>query len=179
MINKSIILNEVEQELCETIAKRRHDNNRSNSVKNSKIGKQSDWETDLEGIASELAFCRLFNLYPDLTIFTRTSAQDAGDVTLPDGRTVDVKSTKYKNGKLLAVLWKSAKVDLYALMVGTFPEYTFKGFMSSSELLQPSKVKNLGYGDTYAAEQEELVELSDVKVVEKQESTTRRFRRVL
>ena len=159
-INTLITLNETEQKLCKDIASNRYSNNRANSVSNKKIGKQTNEETDLEGIAAELAFCKLFNVYPDLTIYSRSSSQDKGDVLLPNGKTVDIKTTKYKTGKLLAVTWKSNKVDYYALMVGEFPNYTFKGFMESSELLKPSRLGSLGYGETYIAKQEELKEIS-------------------
>ncbi len=163
-IGTVVELDRIEQGICKLLAQKRHDNNRSRNVKNSKIGGQSDAETDLEGIGAEFGFSKLFNLYPDLTISTRssTAGQDDGDVTLRDGRSVDIKATKYRTGKLVAVPWKKPKVDLFALMVGTFPKYEFKGFMKSEELLSEKRLGTLGHGPTYIAQQNELLELEKV-----------------
>jgi hypothetical protein len=148
-------LDAVEQELARLVAKKRYESNRKKGVKNSKIGKQSDEETDLEGIAAEIAFCKLMNVFPDLSIYTRNSSQDDGDVTV-NGFRVDVKTTKYHTGRLVAVPWKKPNVDYFALIVGSFPTYELKGFMRSEELLTKSRLKDLGYGKVYAASQSEL-----------------------
>lgn len=151
-----IELSEIEQNLAKIIAQKRFSNNRNNNIKNSKRGSQSDETTDLEGIAAEIAFCKIHNIYPDFTIFTRSTKSDKGDARLANGMTVDIKTTKYINGKLIAVPWKEPNVDLFALMVGTFPKYEFKGFMQKLELLNPKRLGNLGYGETYIAYQHEL-----------------------
>lgn len=163
-IGTSITLDPTEQLICKAIARRRYENARNMNVKNSKMGGQSNEETDLEGISSEMAFCKLFNIFPDLTVQVRSSTEgtDDGDATLRDGRTVDVKSTKYTTGRLLAVRWKKPKIDLFALMIGKFPTYTFKGFMKSEELIKPERIGNLGHGDGYIAEQYELKTLENV-----------------
>ena len=142
---------------CEVIAKLRYDNNRNKNVRNSKLGSQDNIYTDLEGLCGELAFCKFFNLYTDLSVGIRSSnnGEDMGDCVL-EGKTIDVKVTKYSKGKLLAPSWKSNTVDYYALMVGEKGKYTFKGFMESSELLKSSRLGSLGYGETYIAEQHEL-----------------------
>jgi hypothetical protein len=156
-----ISLSESEQAICKTIAKFRFENNRKSNVKNSKIGNQSNEFTDLEGFAAEFAFCKLFNCFPDFSINTRSSKNkedENGDVLFKD-KIIDVKTTKYKTGKLLAALWKDSNknIDYFALMVGTFPDYEFKGFISKSELIQPKRLGNLGYGETYIAEQKDLI----------------------
>jgi hypothetical protein len=53
-------------------------------------------------------------------------------------------------------------VDLFALMVGEFPIYEFKGFMKRDELLQEKRLGSLGHGPTYIAKQDELVEFCDL-----------------
>jgi hypothetical protein len=164
MINKRITLNDIEQDTCRNIATQRFNNNRKECVNNAKIGKQSNNFTDLEGIGSEFAFCKLFNVFPDLSIEIRSSQkeEDNGDAILHNGAKVDVKSTKYKNGKLLAVPWKKPDVEFFALMIGQFPSYVFKGFMKQEELCQPNRLGSLGYGETYIAQQQELKELEDL-----------------
>ena len=159
MINSVITLNSVEERLATFVAKSRYKNNRDKNIHNSKIGDQSDYLTDLNGFGAELAFSKLFNCYPDMSIFTRDASNDTGDVKLPNGMTVDVKTTTYPTGKLLAVIWKKNTVDLYALMIGSFPTYTFKGFMKSNELLVPERIGNLGHGETYIAKQHELYDI--------------------
>jgi len=161
MKNTQIILSDTELSICKTIAELRYANNRKFGVRNSKIGAQSDEETDFEGICAELAFCKLYNLYPDFTVFTRNTETDAGDVIF-NGRSVDVKTTKYLTGKLLAAPWKKATGDLFALMVGTSPTYTFKGFMKQSELLKDSRLGDLGHGLTFIAYQNELKDFMEL-----------------
>jgi hypothetical protein len=148
----TITLNDAEQKLARYLAASRHASNRSEGTKNSRIGPQSDEQTDLEGIGAEIAFCKIHNIYPD----TQIAERPAADAYLPDGTTVDVKATPYPNGHLLAVRWKKCDVQMYSLMVGTFPTYRHAGMMPAPELLRPERLKNFGYGDSYAAKQSEL-----------------------
>lgn len=150
-----IVLNDTEQRLAKYLAKKRFEHNRKSHTTNARIGPQSDEETDLEGIGAEIAYCKLMNVFPDTNIDERP----ANDCILKNGKTVDVKTTKYKNGHLIAVC-KKAKMeeqpDIYALMVGVFPKYRFAGMMDSKELLKEERLKDLGYGPTFAAKQQEL-----------------------
>ena len=57
-----------EQKIAEFIAKARYNNARKKDIPNNKKGPQSNYSTDLEGFASELAAAKLLNLYPDLQI---------------------------------------------------------------------------------------------------------------
>jgi hypothetical protein len=163
-IGRTITLNEIEQKICQGIANKRYENNRNKGVQDRKIGKQSNAETDLEGIASEMSFCKIFNVFPDLSVEVRSVTADAGDAVLHSGQSVDVKATKYPTGKLIAVPWKekNSKVSLYALMVGQFPTYTFKGFMRKEELLRAERLGSLGYDECFIAKQHELRTLEDV-----------------
>lgn len=157
-IGTRIQLNEAEQRLAKFLAKARYEKNRSTNTKDGKIGPQDCSVTDLEGIAAEIAFCKMVNVYPDMQLEERPTF----DATLPCGMTVDVKATKYKNGRLLAVTGKAGKssgLDVYSLIVGEFPgPYEFKGFMKSEELLRQERLTDLGHGPTFAADQKELVE---------------------
>ena len=123
-----------------------------------KIGKQSNHETDLEGYAGEFAFCKIFNTFP---CFARSRLDHQGDTMLGEYR-IDVKTTSHVNGHLIRFIGKHDSVDYFALMVGSFPCYEFKGFMGASDLLQPRRVMDFGYGkNAYAARQDELVECID------------------
>ena len=146
----NITLNAAEIKICEWIAKNRYASNRNGGVSDKKIGPQSCEETDLEGICGEFAFCKAMNLYPDMSISPRKGTDD---VTL-NGKTVDVKTTRYKTGKLLARKTKGeTPSDVYVLVVGQCPEYKIAGWCGSAELLCESNLIDLGYGKTYGLEQ--------------------------
>lgn len=147
-----INLTEAEQRLAKFLARSRFENARAKGITNSKIGDQSNEETDLEGIGSEIAFCKMSNIYPDL----QTDFLPVEDAVLRTGETIDVKSTKYENGHLLVAKWKQPDVQLYALMVGKFPSYRCAGFFPSKSMISPSRLKNFGHGEGYAAKQHEL-----------------------
>jgi hypothetical protein len=148
-----VTLNESELKICEWLGKSRYQNNRVASISDKKIGPQSVEETDLEGICGEFAFCKAMNLYPDMSINTRSGGYDI----LMNGLRVDVKTTKYKNGKLLAA--KSKKIsdsDLYVLVIGERPNYTIAGWCKSEHLIKNSNLVDLGYGLTYCLFKEKL-----------------------
>ncbi len=150
-----IKLNKAERKLAYYIARKRYESARSAGVVNSRMGPQSNEQTDLEGIAAEVAFCKAFNIYPDLEIDS-VSFPDF-DCVLSDGRSVDVKATRYESGRLIAAKWKKPEsVDLYALMVGVFPEYRFAGVMQSIDLINPERLCQMPKGKAYAASQNEL-----------------------
>jgi hypothetical protein len=154
-----VTLNQTEQELAQVIAQRRYEAARGQGLTDLKVGEQSNWETDLEGAAAEIAFCKLANVYPDM----ETGRSNIEDCYLKNGYAVDVKTTRYEGGRLLAVRWKRENsVDLYALMVGTFPKYRLAGFMRAEDLIQEARLKDLGRGPSFAADQSELMKPDDV-----------------
>ena len=164
-IGTEVTLNGSERSIAKGIATARYNACRDQNIKNSKIGDQSNEQTDLEGFGAELAFCKLHNIYPDLLIKPRHTEDDDGDCSLHIvNGLVDVKATKYETGRLIAPKWKNQDtVDLYALMTGTFPTYTFKGFMTSKEFIRDGRIGDIGRGNiTYIATQDELVELKDL-----------------
>jgi hypothetical protein len=152
-----VVLSEAEQRLAKFLASARYHNARRKGLHDAKMGDQSNELTDLEGIASEIAFCKLMNIYPDLDL----DHTNAADCFLRDGRAVDVKSTVYKSGRLLSVRWKDAsKVDVFVLMVGQFPKYRCAGFLESAELIKDERLTDFGHGTGYAAAQSDLKPVS-------------------
>jgi hypothetical protein len=125
-----ITLNPAEQAFCRYLAARRYASNRSAGVRDGKIGPQGAAQTDLDGIAAEIAVARLLNLYPDTSISPR---HGGAELVSRLGHTLDVKATRYAGGRLLAVAGKSA-----------------------GELLVPDNLVDLGHGLTYALPQERL-----------------------
>jgi hypothetical protein len=155
-----------EQKIAEFIAKARYNNARKKDIPNNKKGPQSNYSTDLEGFASELAAAKLLNLYPDLQI-DKVPNHDL----IFKGVTIDVKATKYNSGRLIAGLNKNLKeCDYYMLMVGTFPEYRCGGVASKKELLNKETITNLGWGNLHALEQHELKQIEEFKELIKNET---------
>jgi hypothetical protein len=155
-VGSSHLLLPSEQRLAQFLAQERHAARRSAGAPNGRRNPAGDVATDLEGIAAELAFCRLHNVYPDVTI----GACPEEDALLPGGWRVDVKTTRYTTGSLLVMPNKQghSSIDLFALMVGAFPgPYRFAGFLPSCEIVRPERMSTRGHGPTYAAEQSELV----------------------
>ena len=93
------------------------------------------------------------NLYPDMSVNTRSGGHDL----IFNGLKVDVKTTKYKSGRLLAAKGKTiADSDIYVLMIGSRPSYTIAGWCKSEELIKNSNLVDLGYGFTYSILKERL-----------------------
>lgn len=143
-----VTLNEVEQRLARFLATSRHMANRREGVPNERIGPQSDEETDLEGIAAEIAYCKIHNLYPDMQLEKR----EAADCYSFEHGSIDVKGTTRPNGHLLVRLQKVQKgaVDTYALMIGRFPSYRFAGWEYAKNVLRDETIKDFGHGPTHA-----------------------------
>jgi hypothetical protein len=159
----NVTLNDQEQVIAKALARKRHQTARSAGVANARMGPQSDEQTDLEGLAAEIAFCKLHNVFPDFSLYAR---KGGADCRVPDwagepGRTigVDVKQTCYPNGRLLVRLTKDPldpEVQAFALMVGTFPAYRYAGYYPAHLVFDPANVKDLGRGPGYVIEQSRL-----------------------
>ena len=147
-----ITLNEMEQRLAEDVGKSRMERCTKEGTPNMKRGPQSDLEIDVLGAGAEIAFCKLWNLYPNLT-----DEKDLFDAMTRTGYTVDVKTTRYQSGRLLAVRHKILnQSDIYALMLCDYPEFTFAGYATAEELFDDNNLIDLGYGLTYALTQDQL-----------------------
>jgi hypothetical protein len=155
MMSEYKTLNNAEQWLTKALAKARMASNKQAGVTERKLCDQAPEEINLNGIGAEIAFCKELNIYPDISV-EQPGDFHIADATLPDGRTVDVKTTKYDAGLLYSVKWKTTKVDLFALVVGEFPTYRVVGMMESTELLRPDRLVDLGFGEGFGAKQEEL-----------------------
>ena len=152
-----ITLSETESRIAKFIGKERFKNARSKGIYNARKGPQSDLETDLEGVGSELAAAKLLNLWPDLQI-KKIPDHDLKILNM----TIDVKTTKYKTGRLIAGLGKSDKpCDYYMLMIGSLPTYSLAGFAKQEKLLNENTITDLGWGKLHALDQKELISLKD------------------
>ena len=123
---KKIILNSAEQIVCKSLALMRYEIARAVNRKDQQIGNPPSWQTDEDGLGGEIAASRLLNVYPNLVL-----KPDAGWDILYQGTKIDVKTTRYINGRLLAKLnSRDDEVDAYLLVTVTFPEYNVVCFAS-------------------------------------------------
>ena len=116
----------------------------------------------VEGVMGELAFAKLFNLYPPVAVLLRGDLPKF-DTLLHDGRRVDVKTTRRPGGKMYVARHKgdTAGVDLYALMTGEPPgPWTYRGAMTRADLIVPGRIQVPIPGKpAYVALQRELREI--------------------
>jgi hypothetical protein len=126
--------------------------NRRSGTSDQKIGPQDGMQSDIDGVLAELAFCKYFNVWPDLTIGGRRGSFDC----LVNGRRADVKSTRVVSGRLLATTKNTDDVDCYVLAIIKKEEIDFPGYMNFVDLRRAENIVNLGWGQGYGVEQNQL-----------------------
>ena len=147
-----VTLNSAEQIVCKQLALMRYEIARAVGRKDQQIGNQPSWQTDEDGIGGEIAASRGLNVYPTLIL-----KPDEGWDILYKGMKIDVKTTRYPHGRLLAKLnANDSEVDGYLLVTGKFPVYTIVGCASSKRLLSPKNIVDLGHGEGYGLRQKDL-----------------------
>jgi hypothetical protein len=111
-----------------------------------KIGPQSDFEIDMVGMGGEWAVAHLFDVMPPW----RFDVDKGYDLEIR-GRKVDVKTTKYPDGRLLAKLNTNAsQVDTFFLVIADWPEFNLVGWATAFELLQTKNITAINKNQTYA-----------------------------
>lgn len=152
------------QDTARRLAKARYDRNRREGVKDQKVGPQSTEQTDLDGIAGEFVVCKFLNLWPDM----ETDHRPDWDLVYQEPHrglelTIDVKTTRYQSGKLLAVPGKALKIpDVYCLVIGEMPTFRIAGFALGEALVNPTTLTDLGHGPTHALSQKALRTWSEI-----------------
>lgn len=161
-LNTVLTLSVYEQEIARICAEKRSSNNRKHNVHNNNFTKYSDFEIDLQGFGGEMAFCKLFNLFPDMQIGVRSAKEDVGDCII-DGMAVDVKTSRNDHGNLFVGINKQPTVYAYALMTGLFPQFTFRGFFLTSDMMSQSRVTKMPGGLCFKANQNELTTWQEMR----------------
>ena len=151
-------LTQLDQRLIEDMSAAICKQDRSYFVNNYKRDKTSNlYQMNLNGFGGELAFCRLCGVEFDSSTNQKENHFNKEDAILKDGTTVDVKNTVYPNGKLLVRTGKERKrVDIYALVIGTFPVFKFSGWASYENIIRQELIRDLGGGDSYCLPQNSL-----------------------
>lgn len=157
-----VTLTRSEVRICEWLGEQRLSIAKKVGIVDQRIGPQTSLQTDIDGLKGEFAFAKLFNLWPDLQV---------GERALHDLMTaiggVDVKTTRYRSGKMLATKKKqSIPADWYALMwLEDDQTLHFLGAATGDQLLDDRNLRDLGYGESFALDQDQLVEPEEFKAL--------------
>jgi len=105
-----------------------------------------------DDVGAEFAFCKLLNVFPDLTTNIRSGGEDCSYFK----ETIDVKRCT-GSGRRLYV--RSTKVnhpcDLYAFMVGVIPKFFYLGYVTKGTMF--NKIDYDKMQDPYYVLREELI----------------------
>jgi hypothetical protein len=109
---------------------------------------EDGFQADVDGMVAEMCFGKLFNYYLDFSVGKKKE-----DFVSRKGETIDVKSTRYKTGRLLATLDKKEDpCDIYVLMVVDDQGGWYRGYVRKEELFRDENIKDLGRGPGYVYE---------------------------
>ena len=147
-----VTLTDTEAQIATGLGSARDGINISAGVKNKQLAeREGSKEINVIGTGGELAFCKAFNLYPDLTV-AAPGRYPKGDARM-FGQTWDIKTRNYEKmpiGHLLSYPKPEEKrCDNYALVLETHPTYYIIGWCSTRELFdEKNRLPHLkgGYG---------------------------------
>ena len=156
-MNGEIILrlNQAEKEIAAKMALIRQVTNRRQGTVNQKVHDKDSLEVDREGFAGELAFCKIYRLYPDLG----NTRQDA-DAWHPVMKHVDVKTAPEDHHNLLVRHTKyDHPADTYALMIGKWETgvFSFKGYATRDMVFRDENLVDPGFGVCHLIKQKDLL----------------------
>ena len=154
-----VTLEPAEVLVCEQLGRMRSLIARTSNVKDVKMGNQDGMIADVMGMKGEYAFAKAFNTFPDLGLTPRSGGAD-GRV---HGYAYDVKTTNYKNGKLLATKKINPDVDMYVLAVILSPQVIdIKGYLMKEQFIREGNICDVGHGEGYCAEQSQLFKFKKI-----------------
>lgn len=140
--------------MCRMLGNVRSIANRTNSIVNKQIGKQIAFEIDEDGVIGEYAFCKAKNIFFDPSAAPRAGSYDC----LLMGQRIDVKTTRYAQGRLAVATKRNPDVDILVLAIYDTAnnKVAFPGYTLADRLYQPEYLKDLGHGPSYVMEQSKL-----------------------
>lgn len=157
-----IVLSTEEMRIAKTFGAERQRRNDAASVRD---GRRHDAMTSVDvhvmGLAGEIAFCKLTNVYPDFTTEPRRGTPDCQYF----GQTVDIKTSKSPNANLVVpVRSRALATNWYALMVVAWPSHCFRfcGLAHVVDIERPDRLTDLGKGPVYLVPRGELLTADEI-----------------
>lgn len=127
---------------------------RAGSVNDKQMGKQPAFEIDEDGVIGEYAFCKAKNIFFDPSASPRSGSYDC----VLMGKRLDIKTTRYAQGRLAVTTKRNPDVDIFVLALydPATHKVTFPGYVLADRLYQSENLKDLGHGQSYVMEQSKL-----------------------
>lgn len=159
-VGQKMLLSGQELGDCIRIGIERNSQNRKSRTKNMNYSARNDEDISIQGVIGEFCFLKMFGLdmTPLFDTTCRNTKNDTFDAVLPNGYTVDVKTTVYNNASIMTPIWKKQNPPgCLALMIierlrgfernpfDSDEDYTvrFCGFVDSKTLFQKSNLKQM------------------------------------
>jgi hypothetical protein len=142
--------------VCQTLGVLRRSSAMGN-VKDQQMGDQSPWNIDIDGVIGEMCVAKYFNVFPDMSVGIRKGGADL----LIRKKSIDVKTTRVKTGKLLSTLKKiEDPCDIYILVIVDEKGGDIAGWIEKENLFLPENISDLGHGKGYVLKQEQLKKIN-------------------
>jgi hypothetical protein len=143
-----------ELEICIYIGKKRYEITSQHRPEGKQDLSQNGLQMCIDGVITEYAVAKVLNLNFDLNCDFR---KFGADLTLPDGRTIDVKSTYTAGGNLNAVKWSVEKpCDFFVLTEIRASHVRIVGAIGRDAFLRPEHLVDVGRGAFYSVPQSAL-----------------------
>jgi hypothetical protein len=140
-----------ELDICMYIGKMRYTITAQHRPEGKQDVKQNGLQMCIDGVITEYAVAKTLNLNFDFNCDFR---KFGADLTLQDGRTLDVKSTYTKDGPLNAVKWSVEKpCDVFVLTEIHPSHVRIVGWIGRGKFLQDENLRDVGRGEFYSVPQ--------------------------
>lgn len=151
-------LNETERRLATFVAKSRIAVNRRLGIVRPLESRAEDEAVQINAVGGEIAFCRMFNLYPESIAVVEPPYPDA-DCFSHALEGIDVKTTDHINPEYVYVHRSASRkhVDIYAFMKGRFPDYDLVGIIRAEEAIVDENLCDVGHGPCYRIRTSDLI----------------------
>lgn len=150
----NIYLSPTEVNICRYIGTMRYNITRQHRSEGRQDETKDGTQMCIDGVLTEYAVSKMLNLNFDLNCDFR---KFGADLTLRDGRTVDVKSTYTVDGNLNAVKWSVEKpCDVFVLTEIHPSHVRIVGWIGRGKFLRPENLVNVGRGEFYSVPQSAL-----------------------
>ena len=129
----TITLQPSEYALASYVSSVRQFVNKGFGVTDRQMGKDDGFRIVVDGYVAELAVCKHFNVFPDISFEPRKGGHDC----LINGKRVDVKSTKPGRTKVFMPEWKAAdEIDRYIYCYVEFRTVQIIGWYSHDDVFR-------------------------------------------